>query len=590
LKYSELVQTYEKLENTSKRLEMIDILVDLLKKTPIDLIDKIIYLTLGEPSWIGKSEIGIAEKMAIKTISMAFGIPVKKIEIQLKKAKGSNSQKGAIDLGSYVGNLKGKKQMTLIKQKPLTVAQIYSTFEKLRNLSGEGSQDRKMKHILSLISGASPKEAKWIIRTIEGKFRIGIAEMTMIDALAIAFTGDKKNRELIENAYNFRCDLGYIAKILAKNNIDGLKKIQIQVGTPVRMMLAQRLATPEEILKKLGGKCSLEYKYDGIRIQAHKNGEKIILYSRNLEILTDQFPDVQEYIKGINANQLIIEGECVAYDNINKKFKPFQEIMHRRRKYDIEKIKEQYQVKLYIFDILLLNEKIILNEPYLKRRKILENLIQENGLALAKNLIVNSPKFFMDFLEKSISDGCEGVMAKSIQNNSFYKAGARGFIWIKYKHSYRETFGDSIDLVVVGANMGRGKWAGSYGALFGAIYDKSSDSFITTCKIASGFTEEVLAQFIEILEPYRIKNPDMRVILPKDIKPDVFFTPKIVIEVKGDEITLSPTYFPAFGEFREKFGLSVRFPRFLQIRTDKNPEDATTTSELIQMYQIQNKK
>ncbi|MFX0136284.1 MAG: ATP-dependent DNA ligase [Candidatus Hodarchaeota archaeon] len=590
MKYLDLVLTYEKLENTTKRLEMIDYLVELIKKTPTKLIDKVIYLTLGEPSWIGKPEIGMAEKLAIKTISTSFGIPVKKIESQLKKVRGISTDEKTIDLGSLVGTLKGKKQMTLIKPKPLTISQVYSTFEKMRSFSGTGSQDRKMKSLSSLLGNSSPKEAKWIIRTIEGKLRVGIAEMTMIEALAIAFTNDKTNKEIIEKAYNVRCDLGYIAKELAENGLDAIKNIKIEVGNPIRMMLAQRLATPEEILEKLGGKCAIEYKYDGIRIQAHKDGDIVILFSRNLENLTEQFPDIREYIKNINISQLILEGECVAYDITSHKFKPFQELMHRRRKYDIDKAKQQYRVKLFVFDLLFLDGKSFLNESYFERRKKLENLIQNDGLTTAKNLIVDTPKPFYDFLDKSIKDGCEGVIAKSIQDDSIYKAGARGFLWIKYKHSYQENLGDSLDLVIVGANMGRGKWAGVYGALFGAIYDKDSDSFKTTCKIASGFTEEILKTFMELLSPLKINLPNPRVELPKEIKPDVLFLPHIVIEVRGDEITLSPTYSAALGEFRENAGLSIRFPRFLQVRRDKNPEDATTTDELIQMYQNQRKK
>ncbi|MFX1451902.1 MAG: ATP-dependent DNA ligase [Promethearchaeota archaeon] len=590
MKYLDLVLTYEKLEDTSKRLEMIEHLVELMKKTPPKLIDKIIYLTLGEPSWIEKPEIGMAEKLAIKTISTSFGVSINKIERQLKKIRGTSSENKAIDLGSIVGTLKEKKQMTLIKPKPLTISQVYSTFEKMRYFSGAGSQDRKMKALASLLNNSSPMEAKWIIRTIEGKLRVGIAEMTMIEALAIAFSNDRANKEIIENAYNVRCDLGYIAKVLAENGLDAIKNINIKIGNPIRMMLAQRLATPEEILEKLGGKCALEYKYDGIRIQAHKDGNNIILFSRNLENLTEQFPDIREYIQDINVNQLILEGECVAYDIANNTFKPFQELMHRRRKYEIEKFKEEYQVKLFVFDLLFLDGISYLNEPYIERRKKIEILIENNGLKTAKNLIIDDPTPFYDFLEESIKNGCEGVIAKSIQDDSIYKAGARGFLWIKYKHSYRENLGDSIDLVVVGANMGRGKWAGFYGALYGAIYDKNSDSFITTCKIASGFTDEVLKTIMELLIPLKTTEQDRRVELPKEIKPDVLFSPSIVIEVKGDEITLSPTYSAAFGEFRENTGLSIRFPRFLQIRSDKNPEDATTTDELIQMYQNQGKK
>lgn len=585
MRFLTVAQAFDEIEMTSGTLAKIDILAHLFEKTSPDLIDKIIYLMVGHPSWKDEPEIGIAEKSAIKAVSQSTGIPVAKLEEKLREI-ADRTKSTATDLGALVGSIKKKKkQTTLFNAGPLTVSEIYESLRKIARFTGSGSADKKMLGLRSLLDKATRIESKWIIRIVEQKFRFGIADKAILDALSITYTGDKKNRELVEKAYNICTDLGLIARILATEGLEGIKHIQIRIGVPIKMMLGQRSPNAEEVLEKLGGKCACEYKYDGIRIQAHKEKEDITLFSRNLEILTKQFPDIRAQVQNIPRDHLIIEGECVALDPKTGKFRPFQDLMHRRRKFDIEKAVEKYRVKLFLFDLLFLDGASFLEKSYSDRRHQLERLVPEGELALAEQMIASNVEEFESILESSINAGCEGVMAKAL--DSKYTAGARGWSWIKFKYSYQDGLTDSLDLAVVGANMGRGKRAGVYGALYGAIYDPDNDKLEICCKVASGFKDDDLDEFVKIFEPLKQSAKDQRVVDAPTIKPDVWFRPQKVIEVKGDEITLSPTYPAARDLVEQGHGLSIRFPRFMQIRVDKNVEDATTQKELIQFYDNQ---
>jgi len=585
LKFALLAKTFNKIESTSGTLAKIDLLVKLFRGTSSDLVDKIIYLMAGHPSWMDEPEIGIAEKSAIKAVAQVHGISVSKLEEKLGKLSGQ-PESITVDLGALVESLKkSTRQKTLFDEGPLTITEVYESLKSIARFSGSGSSAKKLRSLEALLRRASPAEGKWIIRMVEGKFRIGIADKAILDALAITYTGDKVNRNVIETAYNICTDLGLIARTLADEGLDGIKNIRIRVGVPIKMMLGQRLPTIEEILKKFGGACGCEFKYDGIRIQAHKKGEIITLFSRNLEKITKQFPDVSEQIKRLPHDQVIVEGECVAIDPETQKLRPFQELMHRRRKFDIDKAIKQYRVKLFLFDLLYLNGKSYLNEKYEDRRRVLEETIAGSEMGLAEQRIVDNVDDFENFLEESLNSGCEGLMAKAL--NSKYTAGARGWSWIKFKFSYQEQLTDTIDLVIVGALMGRGKRAGAYGSLFGAIYNPDTDQFEISCKIASGFTDMDLEQFKKTFSSLQLVNKDSRVIDSPTIKPDVWFEPKVVLEVKGDEITLSSKYPAARDVIRKGYGLSIRFPRLVTIREDKKPEDATTRDELIQLYETQ---
>jgi len=578
-----IADAYEKIEATTKRLEMTDLLVDLLKNTPKTIIDKVVYLTQGKiyPDFVDL-EIGVAEKLAIKALARASGRKESEIEEDLKKSG---------DIGETAQNFIAKKKQVTFFQKTLTVQHVYETLDKMAKTTGAGAVDSKMALLAGLLSDASPKEAKYIMRTVTGNLRLGIADMTVLDALAIAYGGGKEARELVERAYNISSDLGRVANIVAEKGLEGIKKFQVVVFEPIRPMLAERLSSPEEILEKLGGKCVAEYKYDGERVQAHKKGNEVVLYSRRLEDISSQYPDAVELVKDhVKAKEAILEAECVAIDLETGEMRPFQELMHRRRKYEIERAMEQYPVSLFMFDALYVDGKDLTLDGYLVRRKALEKALKESDRAkAAKHIVTSKVKELEAFFEEAIADGCEGLVCKAIGKDSVYQAGARGWLWIKYKRDYKSEMKDTVDLVVVGAFHGRGKRAGTYGALLLAAYNQETDTFETVTKCGTGFTDKDLANLPEMLRKHVIPRRHSRV--QSMLEADVWFEPKVVLEILGAEVTLSPIHTCAMGSIRKGSGLAIRFPRFTgNYRVDKAAEDATTSAEVVEMYRGQLKQ
>lgn len=580
MQYAIIADAYEKIEATTKRLEMTALLVDLLKNTPKEIIDKVVYLTQGKiyPDFVGL-EIGVAEKLAIKALARASGRSESEIEEDLKTSG---------DIGETAQKLIAKKKQVTFFQQPLTVQRVYETLDKMAKASGSGAVDAKMSLLAGLLADATPKEAKYIMRTVTGNLRLGIADMTVLDALAIAYGGGKETREHIERAYNISSDLGRVARVVAEKGLKGIKKFQVIVFEPIRPMLAERLSSPEEILDKLGGKCIAEYKYDGERIQAHKKGDEVILYSRRLENISNQYPDAVELIKKhVKAKDAILEAECVAMDLETGEMRPFQELMHRRRKYEIEKAMEAYPVSLFMFDALYVEGKDLTLEPYPVRRRMLEKTILEGErVKTAKHIITNNAKELESFFLEAIENGCEGLVCKSVAADSVYQAGARGWLWIKYKRDYKSEMTDTVDLVVVGAFHGRGKRAGTYGALLLAAYNPESDTFETVTKCGTGFTDEDLEKLPKTMQKHVLQHKHSRV--NSLLEADVWFEPVVVIEILGAEITLSPIHTCAMDSIRKGSGLAIRFPRFTgNYRLDKAAEDATTTEEIVEMYKSQ---
>jgi DNA ligase-1 len=457
--------------------------------------------------------------------------------------------------------------------------------------SGSGAVDTKISLLAGLLADATPKEAKYIMRTVTGNLRLGIADMTVLDALAIAYGGGKEARELIERAYNISSDLGRVAKSVAEKGLEGIKKFQVLIGEPIRPMLAERLSSPEEILEKLGGKCIAEYKYDGERIQIHKKGSEIILFSRRLENISSQYPDAIELVRNhVKAKDAILEAECVAVDTDTGEMKPFQELMHRRRKYGIEEAIKEYPVSLFIFDALYVDGEDLTLEPYPVRRKALEKaIIEGERVKTAKYIVTGDVKELEKFFLEAIEEGCEGLVCKSVAEDSIYQAGARGWLWIKYKRDYKSEMTDTVDLVAVGAFYGRGKRAGTYGAMLLAAYNPESDTFETVTKCGTGFTDEDLAKLPGMMQKHVIPHKHPRV--NSMLEADVWFEPSVVLEILGAEITLSPIHTCAMDAIRKGSGLAIRFPRFTgNYRLDKAAEDATTVNEIVEMYQKQLKK
>ncbi len=583
MRYSLIAESYEKIEATTKRLEMTDHLVELLKETPKGIIDKVVYLTQGKlyPDFVG-IEIGIAEKLAIRAVAKATGHNEKEIEANLKETG---------DLGTTTQRFLEKKAQAVLSQEQLTVEKVYESLDKIAKATGQRSMNHKISYLAGLLTSANPTEAKYVVRTVTGSLRLGIADMTVLDALAIAFGGGKGARDALERAYNISSDLGRVAEAVAEKGLEGIKKFEVSLGEPIRPMLAERLGSLTEILEKLGGKCIAEYKYDGERIQAHKKGSQVTLFSRRLEKITEQYPDGNELIRRyVKAKEAIVEAEVVAVDPETGEMKPFQELMHRRRKYGIKKAMAEYPVSLFMFDALYVDGKDLTLRPYPDRRQYLEKIINEvDCLKVAENIITSDPEELERFFEKAVSNGCEGLICKSSSEDSVYQAGARGWLWIKYKRDYESEMTDTVDLAVVGAFYGRGKRARTYGALLLAAYDPEKDTFQTVTKSGTGFTDEDLKKLPKMMEKHSITHRHPRVVSTLDA--DVWFEPAVVIETMGAEITLSPIHTCAMNLVREGSGLAIRFPRFTgKYRLDKSAEDATTVKEIVELYKGQMKK
>src|SRR5256712_3749939 len=582
--YSQIVETYAKIEATTKRLEITSFLVELIQDTPRSILDKVVYLTQGKlyPDFLG-IELGIAEKLLFRVLAKVTGQTEVKVTI-LYKTLG--------DLGTVAERLLKEKTQVSLEREALTVEQVYDAFDTIAHEAGQGSINSKLRHLTNLLAKASPTEAKYITRMALGRLRLGVADMTILDALAISLGGGKESRPTLERAYNRSSDLGYVARTLATGGMKAIESLKVTVGRPIRPMLAERLSEAKAILEKMNGECAAEYKYDGLRIQAHISTEEVTFYSRRLENITDQFPDIRRLLKNnIEAKGVILEGEAVPVDLSTGELLPFQLISQRRgRKYDLDKTIEEIPVAFFPFDLLYADMTDYTDRRYPERRERLRELIPRNGkIELSRQKICNDPKQLDDFMQQAVADGCEGLMIKSIGPDSTYKAGARGWTWIKYKREYKSEMQDSVDLAAVGAFAGRGRRGGTYGALLLAAYDKSEDMFRTLCKCGSGFTDQDLSKLPKLLEKYGISHPHARV--DSKVVPDVWFVPGLVLEIVGAEITLSPIHTCGMNKIKPGAGLAIRFPRFTgKYRGDKSAEDCTTTDEVVKMYRAQLKK
>ena len=580
MEFSIIAELFEKMENTSKRIELTNILVELLKKTPKKIIPNIVYLLQGiiRPNFEGV-ELGVAEKLAIRAISKSSGLPIKKIE---------DDYRNCGNLGLTASNILKLKTQTTFTTEKITVERVYETLFKIANLEGKGSQDLKMKYISSLLNDATPLEAKFVLNILLSTLRLGIAENTVMDALAIGFTGKKEYRKQIEDAYNVSSDLGKVSEVIAREGLDGIKKFQISLFSPVRPMLADRIKSEKEATEKMPVEFAAEYKLDGERVQIHKQADKIILFSRSLENITKYYPDIVENIgNSLDVNEGIFEAEIVAINENTGEFLPFQELMHRRRKYKLKEAVLQYPITVNFFDVLYFDGKNCLNLKYSERRKILESSVKENNFAkLVPMAIVKNENEVEDFLENSINSGCEGLMLKIL--DAAYRAGTRGGNWLKLKREYRNELGDSLDLVVIGAYFGKGRRTGRYGTLLLATYNPEKDNFPSICKVGTGFTDESLDQLYQILSNKVIlkKNPRIE----SEMEADVWFEPELVLEIVASEITLSPIHKTALDTIRKGAGLALRFPKFTgKIRIEKGSEDASTDEEVYSLYKGQTK-
>ena len=582
MRFDELARSYERLEATSKRLEMRAILVELIRPIRPPDLAHVLYLSQGmlRPEYEGV-ELGVADSLARRAVATAT---------HTEEADVGRRAKASGDLGTTAAELLAGRPR-LETAHPLTVANVYAELTAIAQAKGEGSQDVKVRTLVDLLGRASPLEGKFLVRFVLGTLRVGVREMTILDALGEAFAdGSKAARTRIEAAFNLSSDLGLVAGALVEHGLDGLASIGLEVGRPIRPMLAEREPTLAAVLERMGGTAALEFKYDGLRVQAHvpKSGP-VRLFSRRLEEISAQFPElVADLPSAIRERPAIVEGECVPVDADTGDIQPFQLVSKRRgRKYDLDKAQTELPVRLVLFDVLLAAGTPTYSEPFPARRQRLESIVRPNDhVAIAEQRVVSSVDEATAFLDEAISAGGEGVMAKSVKEGSAYRAGARGYWWIKYKRDYTVGLADSIDGVVVGAFHGRGRRAGKYGAFLLAVYNPDRDRFETFTKVGSGFDDAQLAEMPKRLAKFESSEPPPEV--DTGISPDRWMRPHLVIEVRGAELTLSPIHRAAVGAIRAGAGLALRFPRFTgRFRDDKGPTEATTSKELLEMYRLQ---
>jgi len=564
--YLTLAEAFERLEKTPSYLEKNSIIAELLRQTPPEEIERVVLLLLGRttPAYVSQ-ETGVGLAQLKKAVANASGYSLSEVE-KLMREIG--------DLGEVARKLMEKKKQVTLFTERLTVKRVFEGIRRLPEITGEGSVDRKIIAISELLTSSRPLEAKFIVRTVLGDLRIGVAEGRLRDAIAAAF---KVDPEEVEHAYMLTTDYSLVARAAAEGGAKGLRQLGVMVGHPVSPMLAQRAEDIAEILERMKGKAAFEIKLDGIRIQAHKDGEKIYLFTRRMEDYTSMFPDLIPPLRqALKPRQVIVDGELVALDKKTGKPMPFQEVLKRRRKYGVEESAEAIPVEFNIFDVLLVDGKAMLDEPYVKRRETLEKIVEEveGRVKLVEQRVLSDAEKIKEFSDYAIKIGHEGLVAKEL--NSTYRAGRREFLWLKLKPVL-----ETLDLVVVGGLYGKGKRAGVFGSYVLAARDAETGKFKTVTKCGSGYTDEDLVELTKMFKKLQIREPHEDVEIEIDC--DAYFKPEVVFETAYEEIQVSPAE-------KHTSGMGLRFPRFIRVREDKRPEEATTVQEIEELFELQERR
>jgi DNA ligase 1 len=576
VKYQVVAAAYRDLEQASGRLILIDRLAVLLAQTPDGLLPKVCYLCQGlvAPEFAAV-DLGLAEKLALRAVATATGVEPGEVVAAVREA-GDLGQAAEQLLAATAGE----------REPSLHVDTVVDTLHEIARAGGSGSQGRKLGLLADLLALATPLEARYLLRLVTGNLRLGIGTPTILDALAQVYTGSRKDRPVLERAYNICCDLGLVAATLASGGLTAVQKLQVRPGNPVRVMLAQRLSDASEILTRLGGQCMAEYKYDGMRLQAHRTADgHIELFTRRQERVSSQFPDVVELLQtGLGPREAILEGEVVAYDAAAGELRPFQEVMFRRRKHGIAEAARDVPIGLFCFELLYADGEDFTGLPYLQRRTRLADAITlSDRLRLTTAMEVATAPALDAAFEQAVADGSEGLVCKATGSTAIYQAGARGWLWIKLKRDYRTELADTVDLVVVGAYAGRGRRRGTYGAVLLAAYNPDAELYQTVGRCGTGFSDAELAALPARLAPLIRAERPARV--DSRVPADVWFEPSLVLEVLSAELTLSPNHTAGWGQLKDDGGLSMRFPRFTgRWRDDKEPQDATTSQQLVELY------
>ena len=595
LKFKTFSLYLSQLEKTSLRNQMTEILAGLFKDCGSEEIDKICYLCLGKlaPKYAG-IEFNMAEKIMVRVLAVAGNQSEAKVEKLYKKAG---------DLGDTAFKIKDKKlNIKNTDQRPkISISKVYERLYEIAQETGEGSVERKINKMAKLLKEVDGLSAKYIARIPVNKLRLGFSDMTVLDALSWMEKGDKSLRPELERAFNVLADIGKIASLFKTKGIRGIKGIVSQVGVPIRAAQAERLPNAQKILEKMDGQCVLEPKYDGFRIMIHldktikfqlkeevnlslfeqKSKFFVQIFSRNLENMTHMFPDIVEAVQKLKVKSTILDGEAIAFNRKTGKFLAFQETVQRKRKHGVDKKSREIPLKVFLFDCLHLNGKSLLNLPFIKRRQILEKIlsksqVEEKSILLTEQKVVSKAKDFDKFFKNVVTEGLEGLMAKKM--DAVYQAGARNYNWVKYKAGMQSELADTIDCVVMGYYKGKGKRTiFGIGAFLVGIYDKGK--YLTTSKIGTGLTDDQWREIYKRTQSLELKTQSKpeEYAVDKNLYPDVWCLPSLVVEIEADTITRSPIH---------TAGLALRFPRLKRFRDDKNPEQATSLKELKKLVKI----
>jgi DNA ligase-1 len=570
--FKELADYFEKLEGTSSRLALIEILSELFSKVHASEVPQVSYLIQGRIApFYEATEIGMAEKNVAAAIARAYGVDREEVLKEYGRLG---------DLGKTAEHFDKKAH-----QSQLSVAEVFEALKKIAQFSGEGTVENKVSHLSDLLTKMTAVEAKHLVRIPLGTSRLGIGDPTVLDAFATLKLGDRSQRKLLEGAYNKVSDLGYIGEVLWKDGLKGVEKLDVVVGRPIRSQLCERITDPKTIIDKMGGEAHLQYKYDGFRVQIHKKGKSVRLFSRNLEETTLMFPDLIEgVLNQVKADSIILDSEALAYNPESEEFLPFQETTKRRRKHGIEEMQKTLPLRAFVFDIMYIDGKSLVDMPLRQRIEVMQKAIHGDEVLIPQpGEFTKDPKQITDMFEDALSKGLEGLIVK--RPDSLYEAGARNFNWIKIKRHSSGELKDTVDCVILGYIFGRGKRAEfGAGALLVGVYDKDADQFVTVSKIGTGLSDEEWREIHKRADKIKLSHKPARV--NAVLEPSVWVSPEIVIEVVADEITRSPIH--TAGKTDTEAGYALRFPRLVRFReADKKAEDATTVKELIHMYNQQ---
>ena len=579
MKFSRVSEAFALIEPVQSRIEITRMLSELLSAATPSEASMICNLSLGQlqPPYIG-TQFNIAEKTVIKAIAELLHVEQNEVNARAKELG---------DLGSVAAE--GAWQTT----QELTLHQVFSRLSHIEQISGAGSVELKVTELRMLLHDIDRISAKYLIRIIVGQLRLGFSDMTLIDALSWMTAGDKSLRSSIEDAYNVCADIGLIAEVLKSGGINDIKNMRIHIGIPIRPAAAERLPNAEAIIEKIGP-CIAEPKVDGFRLQIHIDNtvtpRRVAFFSRNLQDMSDMFPDLTATVAQLPVDSVICEGEAIAYDPHSQSFLPFQETVKRKRKHGIQEAMEEFPLRVFLFDMLYLNGQELLTTTYLERRKKMAEVIKDadtDVLIMIAEKKIETAYELKEYFYETVTAGLEGVVVK--KPYSHYIPGKRNFNWIKLKRQEEGHLEDSIDCVVLGYYAGSGKRASfGIGAFLVGVYNKECDCYQTIAKIGTGLTDQEWKDLKARCDAIYVALQPKNVSCAKDLMPDVWVAPEIVCAVRADEISLSPVH--TAGKTTGKLGFALRFPRIMGYRDDKSARDANTVKEIERLFENQLKR